>query len=177
MDFLEDVFFRIISKVHEALSDEDIGEVSNDFTGLCYILDENYRSTFIKASKILTSLFLTKQIINFVMAYDEVVFCMRFNDQWSLKGVNLSLLATALKDLPKSKGYPEVIFGTNETIIMEGLKNVELSSDNNENEIFPIVDFPNLCCFLVKQALNVVSSQLTSSLSFALSPKASLGEN
>jgi hypothetical protein len=141
------LFERIFSKVHHHVTGDDVSLYTTDFSGFLVPRDPVQRSHFRDVASSLAALFFEKKLQTFVMFYDSVAFCIRFNRTSCLQKVNLRMLADSLEVLPRSEGNATFIVGTDAPSIGFGWEQANCDDEDVQSEIFPLLDFPSLCFY------------------------------
>jgi hypothetical protein len=143
-------FERLIATVHRQISGDDFTEYNLDFSGFVIPRVPELRDQYHDVAQSLSVLFQSKKLRSFVMFYETVAFCMRFKDDNTLDRVNPRMIAEVVTGLPPCPGNPTFLIGTEEPTIGFGWKQASSDSEGIGAEIYPLLDFPNLCLYYAR---------------------------
>ena len=144
---IADIFERILTTVHHHVIDDDIQRYNEDFSKMLSFKDANEFSKFHEVSESIASVFMQKKIGVFVMLYETLAFCIRFHQNYSLKGVNPRMISDAINEMPHSSGEPTFLIGSDNIGAGFGWKQVQSIEAEDEVEIFPLIDFEGICIY------------------------------
>ena len=150
MNVAKNVFLRIISKVHQKISSDNEENYDEDSTKMLFPRNKETLSMLSSASESAAVLYIRKKLINFMIVYDAVAFCIRFDKECTLKDVNMRLLASSLDDLPSSTGEPHFLYQTTEETTGWGLNVSDYDDNGSPVEIFPLCDFEHVCFYTAR---------------------------
>lgn len=159
MNKVSQVFYKIFSTIHHNTQKNNEYEFVRDFSGFFLPKDSKLQLFFKKASYYSSLLYNERILSEISIVYKEYSVCLKFNKNVTLKGLNLRQLHFFLNNVPKLKEYhlPEFYFGTLKPYscidinLLKPGKNNEVKEEERI-EILPLVDFENVCFFIVKKS-------------------------
>ena len=182
MNVAKNVFLRIISKVHQKVSSDNEDNYDEDSTKMLFPRNKDTLELLSQAAESASVLYIRKKLINFMIVYDSVAFCIRFDKECTFKDVNMRLLASSLDDLPSSSGKPRFLYQTTEETTGWGLNVSDYDDNGSPVEIFPVCDFEHVCFYTARipgqystnSSISQSSAPMQSSLSTSQSIQSSV---
>lgn len=170
MNVTRDIFLRIVSlAIHKMLKDDEDLYVQ-DYSKMLYPKDKFQFQIYQNICQSAAKLLMGKKLKIFIISLDTVAFCLKFNNNFTFQGINIRQLSDALNELPESSGIPQFILGTTDEIQGYHFEPCDLIETSSQIEIFPLIDFENVCVFTARNTKDPKRSPLLRSEIAPISP-------